>query len=93
MPYISGAKYLTKEGNISRIKDFFRENLFDDITCIPTKDYMKTPSDLYYGAEVSRYVKAIEDWENKIPQRTSEINFQMVQQYLKTAIQGIFRFS
>jgi hypothetical protein len=71
------SKYLTKkEANISRIKDFLEENLFDDITCIPTKDYMKTPSDLYYGAEVSRYVKAIEDWENKIPlKELPEINF------------------
>lgn len=62
------SKYLTKkEANISRIKDFLEDKLFDDITCIPTKDYMMTPRNLYYGAEVSRYVKAIEDWENKIP--------------------------
>ena len=28
---------------------------------------MKKPCELYYGCEVSKYVKAVEDWENKIP--------------------------
>ena len=60
--------YLTKkDASISRIKDIVNDNLLDDLECIPTKDYMKKPSELYYGSEVSRYVKAIEDWENKIP--------------------------
>ena len=60
--------YLTKKDvSISRIKDIVNDNLLDDLECIPTKDYMKKPSELYYGSEVSRYVKAIEDWENKIP--------------------------
>ena len=57
----------TKDASISRIKDIVNDNLLDDLECIPTKDYMKKPSELYYGSEVSRYVKAIEDWENKIP--------------------------
>ena len=62
------SKYLIKkEASISRIKDFISDNLFDDIACIPTKDYMKSPKELYYGREVSKYVKNIEDWENKIP--------------------------
>ena len=61
-------KYLTKkEASISRVKDFISDNLLDDLACIPTKDYMKTPVELYYGSEVSRYIKAIEEWENKIP--------------------------
>lgn len=60
--------YLTKKDvSISRIKNIVNDNLLDDLECIPTKDYMKKPSELYYGSEVSRYVKAIEDWENKIP--------------------------
>ena len=60
--------YLTKKDiSVSRIKDFINDNLFDNLECIPTKDYMKKPSELYYGSEVSRFVKAIEDWENKIP--------------------------
>lgn len=62
------SKYLTKkEASISRIQNFISDNLFDNLACIPTKDYMKTPKELYFGLEVSRYVKAIEDWENKIP--------------------------
>lgn len=60
--------YLTKkDASISRIKDFIEDNLLDNLECVPTKDYMKKPSELYYGSEVSRCVKAIEDWENKIP--------------------------
>lgn len=62
------SKYLTKkEANILRIKEFLEGGRFDDIACVPTKDEMKTPGELYYGTEVSRYVKSIEDWENKIP--------------------------
>ena len=60
--------YLTKkDASISRIKDIINNNLLDELACIPTKDYMKKPCELYYGGEVSRYVKVIEDWENKIP--------------------------
>lgn len=60
--------YLTKkDASISRIKDIISDSLLDELDCIPTKDYMKKPSELYYGSEVSRYVKSIEDWENKIP--------------------------
>lgn len=62
------SKYLIKkEANISRIKEFLEDSLFDDIACIPTMKEMKTPGELYYGTEVLRYVKAIENWENKIP--------------------------
>lgn len=62
------SKYLTrKDISISRIKDIIDKNLLNDLPCIPTKDLMKSPKELYYGVEVSRYVKYIEDWENKIP--------------------------
>ncbi len=65
-------KYLTKEDvgstqRIKRIQQFISDKLLDDLACIPTKDYMKTPKELYFGNEVSKYVKAIEDWENKVP--------------------------
>lgn len=56
-----------KDAPISRIKDIINKNLLDELACIPTKDCMKKPCELYYGGEVSRYVKAIEDWENKTP--------------------------
>ena len=60
--------YLTRNDvSISRIKDIISNNLLDELECIPTKNYMKKPCELYYGSEVSRYIKAIEDWENKRP--------------------------
>lgn len=65
------SKYFTKKDvsiqRIQRIKQFISDKLFVDLACIPTKDYMKTPKELYFGEEVSRYVKDIEDWENKVP--------------------------
>lgn len=66
------SKYLTKEDlgstqRIKRIQQFISDKLLDDLVCIPTKDYMKTPEELYFGIEVSNYVKSIEDWENKVP--------------------------
>jgi len=62
------SKYLSKKDDaIDRIKQFISDGLFDELSCIPTKDYMKMPTDLYSGSEVSKYIRAIEDWENKIP--------------------------
>lgn len=61
-------KYLTKkDASLSRIEILVDENLFDDLACIPTKDYMKRPHELYYGATVKQYIKAVYDWENKVP--------------------------
>ena len=62
------SRYLIKkDADISGVKRLIDDGEFDSIACIPTKDYMKKPCELYYGSEVSRYVKAIEDWENKTP--------------------------
>lgn len=65
------SKYLTKKEyavvRIPRIKQFIIDGKFNNIKCIPTKDCMKCASDLYYGNEVSRYFKNIEDAENKTP--------------------------
>lgn len=65
------SKYLTKKEyadvRISKIKKYITEGKFNDLACIPTKDYMKCASDLYYGHEVSRYLKNIEDADNKTP--------------------------
>lgn len=58
---------LKKDAAISRVKEFIEDGLFDKVTCIPTKDFMRCPSDLYYGKDISRYVKNIEDGENKVP--------------------------
>lgn len=65
-------KYLTKDDlgftqRIKRTQQFISNKLLDDLACIPTQDCMKTPKELYFGEEVLRYVKAIEDWENKVP--------------------------
>ena len=63
-------KYLTKPDGNSRIEEvrrYISDGLFNDIACIPTKDYMMKPSDLYYGIDVNKYLKYIEDAENKSP--------------------------
>lgn len=65
--YFWGTYLSKKDASLSRIKKFIADNLFDDIACIPTKDYMKRPDELYYGSEVSQYIKAVYDWKNKIP--------------------------
>ena len=67
--YFWGTYLLKKDAAISRVKQLMSEHKFDKIACIPTKDYMKCATDLYDGAEVSGYVKSIEDWENKVPLR------------------------
>lgn len=62
------SEYLVKrDAPISRIKDIITDGKLNVIACIPTKDNMKCPSDLYYGKDVASYVKKIEDWENKVP--------------------------
>ena len=62
------SEYLVKrDAPISRIKDIITDGKLNVIACIPTKDNMKCPSDLYYGKDVASYVKKIEDWGNKVP--------------------------
>lgn len=65
------SKYLTKkeytDTRIPKIKKFIADGKFSNVACIPTKDYMKCAFGLYYGNEVSRYLKNIEDAENKTP--------------------------
>lgn len=68
--YFWSCYLLKKEASVSRIRQFVTDNKFDGVACIPTKDYMKCSHDLYYGTEVSKYVKNIEDWENKVPLST-----------------------
>lgn len=52
---------------IASIQKMITEHKFDDVSCIPTKDYMKRPSELYYGNEVDKFIDKLEDWENKTP--------------------------
>ncbi|MGL5980664.1 MAG: hypothetical protein ACRCZY_07300 [Phocaeicola sp.] len=64
--YFWSTYLIKKEANINRIKQFIEDNLLDEINCIPTKDYIKSPKDLY-STTISSYVKATEDAENKLP--------------------------
>lgn len=52
---------------IASIQKMITEHKFDEVSCIPTKDYMKRPSELYYGKEVDKFIEKLEDWENKTP--------------------------
>ncbi len=64
-------QYVVKPNiSIAFIKEVINKHLLDDVACIPTKDYMKRPTQLYFGKEVKNYVKSIEDWENKVPLQT-----------------------
>ena len=65
--YFWGTYLLKKDAAITRITQLISDRLFDDIACIPTTDYMKRASELYYGADVSNYIKNIEDGGNKVP--------------------------
>lgn len=65
--YFWGTYLIKPETNIDFIIELIENGQFNDLSCIPTKDNMKTPSELYHGKDVAKYVKSIEDWENKIP--------------------------
>lgn len=58
-----------KSANITRIQKIIEDGLLNDIACIPTKDFMKCPNDLY-SITISNYVKQTDDSENKLPLET-----------------------
>ena len=60
--------YLTKrDADITGVKKLIEDFKFDTVACIPTKDYMKKPTEVY-ALSISPYVvKHVEDWENKLP--------------------------
>lgn len=62
------SQYLIKrDADISGVKKLIDEGKFDSVACIPTKDYMKKPSEIY-SLTISSYVnKHVVDWENKLP--------------------------
>ncbi len=62
------SKYLIKrDADISGVKKLIEDGEFDTVACIPTKDYMKKPSEIY-SLDISSYViKHVDDWENKLP--------------------------
>lgn len=65
--YIEKQTESDTKSKISAIQKLILEHKFDEVACIPTKDTMKLPSDLYYGTEVDKYITKLEDWENKTP--------------------------
>lgn len=62
------SQYLIKrDADISGAKKLIDDRKFDSVACIPTKDYMKKPSEIY-SLTISSYVnKHVVDWENKLP--------------------------
>ena len=62
------SQYLIKrDADISGIKKLIDDREFDSVHCIPTKDYMKKPSELYSLSISSYVIKHVHDWENKLP--------------------------
>jgi len=62
------SQYLIKrDADISGVKKMIDDRKFDSVACIPTKDYMKKPGEIY-SLTISQYViKHVNDWENKLP--------------------------
>lgn len=62
------SQYLLKrDADINGVKKLIDEREFDSVACIPTKDYMKLPGELY-SLSITGYVKKhVVDWENKLP--------------------------
>lgn len=62
------SQYLTKQdADIRGVKKLIEDRKFDSVACIPTKDYMKKPGEIY-SLTISSYVnKHVVDWENKLP--------------------------
>ena len=62
------SKYLIKrDADISGVKKLIDDRKFDSVACIPTKDYMKKPGEIYSLTISSYVIKHVNDWENKLP--------------------------
>lgn len=62
------SQYLIKrDADISGVKKLIDDREFDSVACIPTKDYMKKPSEIYSLSIASYVIKHVDDWENKLP--------------------------
>lgn len=62
------SQYLIKrDADISGIKKLIEDREFESIACIPTKDYMKKPGEIYSLTISSYVIKHVNDWENKLP--------------------------
>lgn len=62
------SQYLIKrDADISGVKKLIDDREFDSVDCIPTKDYMKKPGEIYSLSISSYVIKHVDDWENKLP--------------------------
>lgn len=62
------SQYLIKrDADISGVKKLIDDREFDSVSCIPTKDYMKKPGEIYSLTISSYVIKHVTDWENKLP--------------------------
>ena len=62
------SQYLIKrDADISGVKKLIDDRKFDSVACIPTKDYMKKPGEIYSLTISSYVIKHVNDWENKLP--------------------------
>lgn len=60
-------KYLKKPGRVAHVRWWMEHCMFNAVPCIPTKDMVKKPSELY-SVGIGSYVKNIVNgWENKLP--------------------------
>ena len=59
--------YLKRKKDFSELLKYAEEGLFNNIACIPTKDEMKRPDELYFGSELTEYVDFIENKDEKVP--------------------------
>lgn len=60
-------KYLTKRGRVAHVLWWMEHGMFNAVSCIPTKDAVKKPSELY-SVSIESYVKnVVKGWENKLP--------------------------
>ena len=62
------SEYLLKrDADINGVKKLIEARDFDNVDCVPTKDKMEKPENLY-ALSISSYVAGhVEDWENKLP--------------------------
>ena len=62
------SQYLIKrDADICGVKKMIEDRDFDSVACVPTKDYMKKPGEIYSLAISSYIIEHVDDWENKLP--------------------------
>lgn len=60
-------EYLPGKNASVIIRHIADDGLLNDVSCIPTKNKVCKPSELYYGEEVEKFINNIEEPEDKFP--------------------------